>query len=714
MMNYQSFVISDDGTKVVACHRQGFDIYNCRNNKIIARVLYKGYSFGFTDAIFMNDDEIIFIADDQFRYYNISEDREELFIEEKFAYDRIFSATFSEDKKYFAFKSFKSFDSPQYNIKVVDVEAREVIHTLEIDLNLLTLTDDDIGDIVFTKDNKLLVITYAGFMLRYEFGKWNNPEFIKDISVQLDFPLFERRMVSGNIIDVMNDSTIYCEMFGECGLFSLQTGLIERRIPNYEFGGSINISNKKRYIFFAEFHMNYMIYDVHEDRIVHSGRDFLAMNYNNGVGFLDDSHELIGSFNVSIERFDFINNQTTAYFGIDIDNGKLAFSPDNKYLHSYDWGEFKIDIQTGEIVEYQNSSILTYNNSMTQYVYQEYYPSTDKSYLNVYDIEKDEHISLEKFSSGKGNVNPRFSDDDKLLAFSNSSTGKVFVFETENYSMVDSFSFNFSHEFNLSFSPNNQYLSFVESEYNELNENEFLNFRDITNKTFFCENLTTGSVGFKYEFLSNDLIIGLQYNRESCLAISEICSVSKPQVTFCPIHKSDFITNFSITKDKRYCIAGVYGKGVVQYHHLFIYDIINRMHIDSIEGLYWTFTISDDQKYLAAIDNDTRFLYLYELDKVISSVGEEIVEDVSFTLHPNPATEYIEIAVDINPTVNRGVDEVADIKVFNTLGECVMTALTAHPSTGSGSDNLRIDVSTLPRGVYYVRMGNRTQMFVKM
>ncbi|MCO5251306.1 MAG: T9SS type A sorting domain-containing protein [Candidatus Kapabacteria bacterium] len=58
--------------------------------------------------------------------------------------------------------------------------------------------------------------------------------------------------------------------------------------------------------------------------------------------------------------------------------------------------------------------------------------------------------------------------------------------------------------------------------------------------------------------------------------------------------------------------------------------------------------------------------------------------------------------------------EVSAVQVFNTLGECVMTAPTAHPSTGSGSENLRIDISHLPRGVYYLRIGNQTQMFVKM
>jgi hypothetical protein len=257
-------------------------------------------------------------------------------------------------------------------------------------------------------------------------------------------------------------------------------------------------------------------------------------------------------------------------------------------------------------------------------------------------------------------------------------------------------------------------LSFVESRYNELNENKYLNFRDITNKKFLCENLTTGSIGFKYEFLSNDLIIGLQRNKESCLSISEICSVKTPNATICPIQSSEFITNFKLSKDKRYCVVGVQGKGNLQYHHLFIYDIDNRKHLDSIEGNFWTFTISDDQKYLAAIDIDNWFLYLYELDKVISSVADELVIDDSFIIHPNPATEYIEIFCgSIGACSNENSiwasPNASNIKIFNMLGECVLTvrARQAVPLQ-------RMDISHLPRGVYYIRIGNRTQMFVKM
>jgi hypothetical protein len=76
-----------------------------------------------------------------------------------------------------------------------------------------------------------------------------------------------------------------------------------------------------------------------------------------------------------------------------------------------------------------------------------------------------------------------------------------------------------------------------------------------------------------------------------------------------------------------------------------------------------------------------------------------------FSIYPNPASEYIEIT---KPSEGFKPSEVSNIKIYNTLGECVLTvrARQAVPLQ-------RIDVSNLPRGVYYLRIGNRTQMFVK-
>lgn len=84
---------------------------------------------------------------------------------------------------------------------------------------------------------------------------------------------------------------------------------------------------------------------------------------------------------------------------------------------------------------------------------------------------------------------------------------------------------------------------------------------------------------------------------------------------------------------------------------------------------------------------------------------------VEIAISPNPATEYIEISIS---ELNSGLQPFAqNVQIFDVLG---LEVLSTSPltSTGSGSGNSRIDVSYLPRGVYYIRIGSQTQMFVKM
>jgi hypothetical protein len=78
----------------------------------------------------------------------------------------------------------------------------------------------------------------------------------------------------------------------------------------------------------------------------------------------------------------------------------------------------------------------------------------------------------------------------------------------------------------------------------------------------------------------------------------------------------------------------------------------------------------------------------------------------NFQIHPNPATEYIEIT---KPSEGFKPSEGSDVKIFNILGECVLTvgARRAVPLK-------KVDISHLPRGVYYLRFGSQTQMFLKI
>jgi len=74
-------------------------------------------------------------------------------------------------------------------------------------------------------------------------------------------------------------------------------------------------------------------------------------------------------------------------------------------------------------------------------------------------------------------------------------------------------------------------------------------------------------------------------------------------------------------------------------------------------------------------------------------------------LYPNPASDYIEI----NSSSLSGNKE-EEIKIYNALGVCVID-LTPALSEGEG---VRVDVSHLPAGVYFVRVGTATSVFVKI
>jgi len=51
--------------------------------------------------------------------------------------------------------------------------------------------------------------------------------------------------------------------------------------------------------------------------------------------------------------------------------------------------------------------------------------------------------------------------------------------------------------------------------------------------------------------------------------------------------------------------------------------------------------------------------------------------------------------------------------VYDLLGMCVITSPSASLHSGEGS-KVRLDVSHLPPGVYFVQIGSRVQRFSKM
>jgi photosystem II stability/assembly factor-like uncharacterized protein len=126
------------------------------------------------------------------------------------------------------------------------------------------------------------------------------------------------------------------------------------------------------------------------------------------------------------------------------------------------------------------------------------------------------------------------------------------------------------------------------------------------------------------------------------------------------------------------------------------WDTLGLLRVTSI-------TIGDSLIFIGA----ERGIYRAKLsDFGITGVEDGDRSEDSIKIFPNPACDFIEINVG-----NRQACSLQrEIKIYNTIGECVMH-LTPTLSEGEGA---RIDVSGLPPGIYFVRVGDRVSKIIKI
>jgi hypothetical protein len=136
-------------------------------------------------------------------------------------------------------------------------------------------------------------------------------------------------------------------------------------------------------------------------------------------------------------------------------------------------------------------------------------------------------------------------------------------------------------------------------------------------------------------------------------------------------------------------------------------DYMERYHtqLDLIEPFNRDYFLENTKLAIAII---SKFGYDQTTSNIESSEG--VSKNIS--IYPNPASDFIEVFCNVdftnnNPnSVNNSV--AGNICIYNTLGETVMC-------TGSRfSESVRIDVSYLPLGLYFVRNGNKVNKFIKI
>ncbi|MCX7737681.1 MAG: T9SS type A sorting domain-containing protein [Candidatus Kapabacteria bacterium] len=92
-------------------------------------------------------------------------------------------------------------------------------------------------------------------------------------------------------------------------------------------------------------------------------------------------------------------------------------------------------------------------------------------------------------------------------------------------------------------------------------------------------------------------------------------------------------------------------------------------------------------------------------DESTLNVNNKISDELS--IFPNPAIDYIEIIYNVETGLRPAYTE--GINIFNILGECVLSVETQHAVSLQ-----RIDISNLPLGIYFVRLGDWVGRFVKI
>lgn len=112
--------------------------------------------------------------------------------------------------------------------------------------------------------------------------------------------------------------------------------------------------------------------------------------------------------------------------------------------------------------------------------------------------------------------------------------------------------------------------------------------------------------------------------------------------------------------------------------------------------------------YAAAIVQDDVTKYIYQAEKIFRASPVSVEDNYSSSsiirIHPNPATDYIYFNFS-----NANSDETKyPVKIFNNLGQCVMTIQPLNEGK-----RVRIDVSHLPTGLYFLHVGNDTEKFLK-
>lgn len=156
------------------------------------------------------------------------------------------------------------------------------------------------------------------------------------------------------------------------------------------------------------------------------------------------------------------------------------------------------------------------------------------------------------------------------------------------------------------------------------------------------------------------------------------------------------------TKDSTIIICGS-GSGQNENYNLFIIRISDYSTVRNyrIKG-----------KNLS-ISKDNRFLYFNNFDNSLIKISLDEAQSISklneaeykISVKPDPAQDYIEIDMRVHGCSPNQENE---IRIYDSIGDCVMVAMVQN------HEFLRLDISDLSQGIYFVQCGKQRSKFIKI
>lgn len=114
-----------------------------------------------------------------------------------------------------------------------------------------------------------------------------------------------------------------------------------------------------------------------------------------------------------------------------------------------------------------------------------------------------------------------------------------------------------------------------------------------------------------------------------------------------------------------------------------------------------------DNENFIAIGYKSRYkFYIAKFSLKPNNVDDEEISRNNLEISPNPANDFITITM--QPSEGFEPSDGSAIQIFNTLGEIVLSDSARHAVP------LRMNIESLPKGMYFVRIGGETAKFVKM